>query len=905
MKNITILLLSLLSLLATSQDSFVNIEIVTDDYPSETTWELLGTNPGGNTSQITVGGPYTAPNILFNTQVLIHSNWVYEFIAYDSYGDGICCDFGEGSITLSNPCQGVIWSDPFEGGGDPETSVSISHIFTVDPCDPGFGCMDSAANNYDSEANVDDGSCEFPPCIGLASFDIIQDPCQFPPQLIWEHNPGANCNVTQVMWASNLNQLGDNPYPINGSTSFYIPYTIAFQTYYVQFAFADGELSEIYEFINDPCIQGCLDPLALNYNPFALVEGLCDYEISACPEGEVLVSVEITTDQYPGETTWDIINQEGVVLASGGPYSDVYTSQMFSFCVTEGEVITFNINDAFGDGVAGSLWGGSDGSALVTLDCGNVQDTIFVLENANFGSSISSVAYATQGCEAFAIAGCVDPGFVEYNPMATISTPEDCLNPVILGCIEEEAYNYCVDCNQQEINPTCEYVLTLTDGAGDGWFGSYLGLIQDGNIMGPFSLVDGYEESFTIELSALSPVSVIFSTIGNSISTANQCGFNLTGPEGDVTLEVGTNIWNDPISPLPYRYRGIPYCGNTCIDISLGCLDEMAVNFNFEANTEDNSCYYAPGCMQAGYLEYYTQGFEADFDNGDCQTLVIFGCTDSTAFNYNPLANVDNEGCIPVVLGCINSLAFNYNGLANTDDGSCISFIYGCTDSAALNYNEEANTDDGSCIEAVYGCIDFEACNFNPIANTDNGGCLYPDLGYDCSGVCLNDIDGDGVCDENEIEGCIDQNAWNYDADATDDNGGCLYDAGCIGDPGEPYWLNDGCYAWVIDVSPNCCSGGWNSGCQDLYNYCELNGGNVGIGEYGDTQIIIYPNPTIDLINITSNLQINASLYNIMGQSIFNGTDVKQIDMRAFSAGVYTLIITYNDLRFMKKIIKQ
>ena len=63
MKNITILLLSLLSLLATSQDSFVNIEIVTDDYPSETTWELLGTNPGGNTSQITVGGPYTAPNI--------------------------------------------------------------------------------------------------------------------------------------------------------------------------------------------------------------------------------------------------------------------------------------------------------------------------------------------------------------------------------------------------------------------------------------------------------------------------------------------------------------------------------------------------------------------------------------------------------------------------------------------------------------------------------------------------------------------------------------------------------------------------------------------------------------------------------------------------------------------------
>ena len=50
------------------------------------------------------------------------------------------------------------------------------------------------------------------------------------------------------------------------------------------------------------------------------------------------------------------------------------------------------------------------------------------------------------------------------------------------------------------------------------------------------------------------------------------------------------------------------------------------------------SCYYAPGCTSAGYLEYYTQGFEADFDNGDCQTLAVFGCTDPDALNFD-------EGC--------------------------------------------------------------------------------------------------------------------------------------------------------------------------------------------------------------------------------------------------------------------
>ena len=37
--------------------------------------------------------------------------------------------------------------------------------------------------------------------------------------------------------------------------------------------------------------------------------------------------------------------------------------------------------------------------------------------------------------------------------------------------------------------------------------------------------------------------------------------------------------------------------------------------------------------------------------------------------------------------------------------------------------------------------------------------------------VCLNDSDGDGVCDELEIPGCTDSTMLNYDSSATDDNG--------------------------------------------------------------------------------------------------------------------------------------
>ena len=48
----------------------------------------------------------------------------------------------------------------------------------------------------------------------------------------------------------------------------------------------------------------------------------------------------------------------------------------------------------------------------------------------------------------------------------------------------------------------------------------------------------------------------------------------------------------------------------------------------------------------------------------------------------------------------------------------------------------------------------------------------------------------------------------------------CLYDAGCITGPGEPYWANDYCYSWVIEVDPYCCEVGWDAVCIEMYEYC-------------------------------------------------------------------------------------
>ena len=80
----------------------------------------------------------------------------------------------------------------------------------------------------------------------------------------------------------------------------------------------------------------------------------------------------------------------------------------------------------------------------------------------------------------------------------------------------------------------------------------------------------------------------------------------------------------------------------------------------------------------------------------------VYGCTDSTALNYDSLATVDDGSCIYCIYGCMDSTAFNYDSLATCDDGSCI--IYGCTDPNASNYNPLANYDDGSCT-ACLSCL--------------------------------------------------------------------------------------------------------------------------------------------------------------------------------------------------------
>jgi hypothetical protein len=165
-----------------------------------------------------------------------------------------------------------------------------------------------------------------------------------------------------------------------------------------------------------------------------------------------------------------------------------------------------------------------------------------------------------------------------------------------------------------------------------------------------------------------------------------------------------------------------------------GCTDPTAFNYQPTAAVDDGSCIaVVNGCMIAS-ASNYNSSVNTSIANY-CQWI---GCTDATAFNYTffpPIAFTYNNGnniidnglCVATVLGCVDATAFNYNTSANTDDGSCIPFIYGCTDPTSFNYNSSANTADPNdpCEAVTLGCIDPTACNYSAFVNTDNGSCVY------------------------------------------------------------------------------------------------------------------------------------------------------------------------------------
>ena len=217
-------------------------------------------------------------------------------------------------------------------------------------------------------------------------------------------------------------------------------------------------------------------------------------------------------------------------------------------------------------------------------------------------------------------------------------------------------------------------------------------------------------------------------TIDNGSCTYNE--FHLFTDCGPILSNMGSQgvTWNglpgyDPAgstnptiaatnSLLFYTFLGSPNIGQL-VKIEL-------VNFNgniltlcleYDGSTNQNTIV---GSINSPITVISTHG-----DCNDC--MAVYGCTDSTAINYNANATI------------------------NDPNNPCVYAIPGCTDPLALNYDPLATVDDGSCLYDLEPCCEW--CQ-NPTPGNPPTGC------YDwmCNNVdyCPPDIISDNPCDELE-----------------------------------------------------------------------------------------------------------------------------------------------------------
>ena len=445
-------------------------------------------------------------------------------------------------------------------------------------------------------------------------------------------------------------------------------------------------------------------------------------------------------------------------------------------------------------------------------------------------------------CDEFEISGCQDAAAANYDPIAT-DDDGSCVDP---DCIDEDACNFvdfdwngfCLTIEPYQIhdgivgddnlegqvtyriyarceNPT-DFVTSVS---GDSEFPTRIqstepffqspfgGLLSNDQTPSLFGFFPSAEFDSFLTIGLTESASSGEGNINVSGATGNPWGSNFESGSDliiDDAVGGGWFIFNGQTNGIAGDDQKVLLAQVTTAGVLTGSMyvqffangdigDEVRELLDFE-----NACV-TPGGPEA--CEFPEFGYDCDGNcladadgDGVCDPFEIVGCQDDVACNYDADATdagdcvysdgiTDCDGnCLNdadgdfvcdenEISGCLNPNACNYV------DPSIVTDLETCV-FAASGYDCDGNclvdTDgDGVCDEfEIEGCLDTLACNYDA-DTTDEVDCIYEVDGYDCDGVCLNDVDGDGTCDEFEISGCTDAAACNYDASHTEEDGSC------------------------------------------------------------------------------------------------------------------------------------
>jgi hypothetical protein len=235
----------------------VVVTIIPDNYPGETTWDLKDN-----------GGNLLASGTNNSAAVCVDTTKCMTFTIHDSFGDGICCAYGNGSYQVTY--NGVVVASGGQFTTVEATSFNcppgsncnqaivvdtgmytapgrdywylftptVNGMYSINTCYPGNTCDTKLWVYANCTGNIN------PTNTGTLYFDDNNATC------------GQKAIISAALTAGTpyYIRVGDNPPSCTGSIQFSIDYTGG--------------------------IIGCMDPLACNYDPMATDSGTCYYSPS-------------------------------------------------------------------------------------------------------------------------------------------------------------------------------------------------------------------------------------------------------------------------------------------------------------------------------------------------------------------------------------------------------------------------------------------------------------------------------------------------------------------------------------------------------------------------------------------------------------------------------------------------
>ena len=537
-----------------------------------------------------------------------------------------------GTLINCGTLQGSFSGIPVLSGSQNESGVCVV-----------LGCTDSTACNYDSNATEDDDSCEAPDlgydCSGNCTSDendngvcddlecIDENASQFPfvtfnhgclgTQVITSCSLAGEfsvvsvfANTTYTFQSSNpadICVLSDGTGIICAASSGPVEFTTemdGFIRFYVQNENCEPEstcrqktffLTGVTDTDGDGVcdsfeVVGCQDSTACNYDASATESGVdCVY-----PSGCEICS---------GET-----DGSGTILDNDSDNDGVCNQNEVIGC---DDNLACNYNDSTTDSTLACLY-----AADCDVCSGEEDGTGTVIDNDEDNDGV---------CNADEVEGCQDEAACNYNSSAT-DDGDTCLLPV-----------------------GCEGCSGETDGSGT--------VVDDFSDADGDGICDGDEIAGCQDDSAC-----------NYNSSATDDGVSCVYAAGDCDVCSGATDGTGTIVDNDTDNDGV--CNS---DEVTGCQDDTACNYKASATDDGATCVFVDGVCETCSGETDGTGTIVDNDSnndGICDSNVTPGCQDESACNYDSSANQDDGSC--TYPGCMNSGACNFDTNAGCDNSSCV-----------------------------------------------------------------------------------------------------------------------------------------------------------------------------------------------------------------------------------------